>query len=331
MGMRILVTGGAGYIGSTVAAQLLELGHSVVVIDDLRRGHRAAVPSGAELVVGNVGDSEALERAFSAGAVDAVMHFAALAEVGESMKSPAAYFGNNTSNTLRLLEGMLANSVTKIVFSSTAAVFGSPERTPIEETAPKRPTNPYGESKLQVEQMLAWFHQIHGLRYATLRYFNVAGGSPNRGEDHHPESHLIPRILQVALGQHKSIKIFGDDYPTPDGTCVRDYIHVSDLAQAHVLALGALENRAPLIYNLGNGKGFSVQEVVETARRVTGDAIPAKIEARRPGDPPVLVASSEKIIRELGWKPKYAALETIIASAWEWHRTHPKGYDDTKA
>jgi UDP-glucose 4-epimerase len=329
--MRILVTGGAGYIGSTVAAQLLELGHSVVVIDDLRRGHRAAVPSGAELVVGNVGDSEALERAFSAGAVDAVMHFAALAEVGESMKSPAAYFGNNTSNTLRLLEGMLANSVTKIVFSSTAAVFGSPERTPIEETAPKRPTNPYGESKLQVEQMLAWFHQIHGLRYATLRYFNVAGGSPNRGEDHHPESHLIPRILQVALGQHKSIKIFGDDYPTPDGTCVRDYIHVSDLAQAHVLALGALENRAPLIYNLGNGKGFSVQEVVETARRVTGDAIPAEIEARRPGDPPVLVASSEKIIRELGWKPKYAALETIIASAWEWHRTHPKGYDDTKA
>jgi UDP-glucose 4-epimerase len=331
MGMRILVTGGAGYIGSTVAAQLLELGHSVVVIDDLRRGHRAAVPSGAELVVGNVGDNEALERAFSAGAVDAVMHFAALAEVGESMKNPAAYFGNNTSNTLRLLEGMLANSVTKIVFSSTAAVFGSPERTPIEETAPKRPTNPYGESKLQVEQMLAWFYQIHGLRYATLRYFNVAGGTPNRGEDHHPESHLIPRILQVALGQHKSIKIFGDDYPTPDGTCVRDYIHVSDLAQAHVLALGALGNRAPLIYNLGNGKGFSVQEVVETARRVTGDAIPAEIEARRPGDPPVLVASSEKIIRELGWKPKYAALETIIASAWEWHRTHPKGYDDTKA
>jgi UDP-glucose 4-epimerase len=330
MGMRILVTGGAGYIGSTVAAQLLELGHSVVVIDDLRRGHRAAVPSGAELVVGNVGDSEALERAFSAGAVDAVMHFAALAEVGESMKNPAAYFGNNTSNTLRLLEGMLANSVTKIVFSSTAAVFGSPERTPIEETAPKRPTNPYGESKLQVEQMLAWFYQIHGLRYATLRYFNVAGGTPNRGEDHHPESHLIPRILQVALGQHKSIKIFGDDYPTPDGTCVRDYIHVSDLAQAHVLALGALENRAPLIYNLGNGKGFSVQEVVETARRVTRDAIPAEIEARRPGDPPVLVASSEKIIRELGWKPKYAALETIIASAWEWHRTHPKGYDDAK-
>jgi UDP-glucose 4-epimerase len=331
MGMRILVTGGAGYIGSTVAAQLLELGHSVVVIDDLRRGHRAAVPSGAELVVGNVGDNEALERAFSAGAVDAVMHFAALAEVGESMKNPAAYFGNNTSNTLRLLEGMLANSVTKIVFSSTAAVFGSPERTPIEETAPKRPTNPYGESKLQVEQMLAWFNQIHGLRYATLRYFNVAGGNPNRGEDHHPESHLIPRILQVALGQHKSIKIFGDDYPTPDGTCVRDYIHVSDLAQAHVLALGALENRAPLIYNLGNGKGFSVQEVVETARRVTGDPIPAEIEARRPGDPPVLVASSEKIIRELGWKPKFAALETIIASAWEWHLTHPKGYDDAKA
>ncbi|MGB6199309.1 MAG: UDP-glucose 4-epimerase GalE [Candidatus Acidiferrales bacterium] len=331
MGMRILVTGGAGYIGSTVAAQLVESGHTVVVIDDLRRGHRGAAARGAELIVGNVGDAAVLERAFSGAGIDAVMHFAALAEVGESMLNPGAYFSNNTSNTLRLIEAMVARGVRKIVFSSTAAVFGSPERTPIEETAPKKPTNPYGESKLQVEQMLAWFYQIHGLRYATLRYFNVAGGNPNCGEDHVPESHLVPRILQVALGQYKSIKIFGDDYPTPDGTCVRDYVHVSDLAQAHVLALGALESRAPLIYNLGNGKGFSVREVVEAARRVTGHEIPAEIEARRPGDPPVLVASSEKIIRELGWAPKYAALETIISSAWEWHRTHPKGYDDKKA
>jgi UDP-glucose 4-epimerase len=331
MGMRILVTGGAGYIGSTVAAQLLELGHRVVVIDDLRRGHRGALPERVELVEGNVGEAQTLERAFSAEPVDAVMHFAALAEVGESMQAPEVYFHNNTSNTLRLIEAMLKHGVAKLVFSSTAAVFGSPERSPIEETAPKRPTNPYGESKLMVEQMLAWFHQIHGLRYATLRYFNVAGGNPNRGEDHTPESHLIPRILQVALGQHKSIKIFGDDYPTPDGTCVRDYIHVSDLAQAHVLALDALNQRAPLIYNLGNGKGFSVREVVETARRVTGHAIPAEIEGRRAGDPPVLVASSEKIGRELGWTPKFAALESIIASAWEWHRTHPKGYGDAKA
>jgi UDP-glucose 4-epimerase len=331
MGKRILVTGGAGYIGSTVAAQLLELGHSIVAIDNLRRGHRGAVPPGAELIVGNVGDKKTLERAFSGAPVDAVMHFAALAEVGESMQIPEVYFHNNTFNTLRLIESMLEFGVSKFVFSSTAAVFGSPDRSPIEETAAKRPTNPYGESKLLVEQMLAWFHQIHGLRYATLRYFNVAGGNPERGEDHSPESHLIPRVLQVALGQHDRIKIFGDDYPTPDGTCIRDYVHVSDLAQAHVLAMGALEERAPLIYNLGNGKGFSVKEVVETARRVTGHAIPAEIEARRAGDPPELVASSEKIGRELGWKPKFAALESIIASAWEWHRTHPQGYGDTAA
>jgi UDP-glucose 4-epimerase len=229
-----------------------------------------------------------------------------------------------------LIEAMLAHGVKKLVFSSTAAIFGSPERSPIEEMSPARPTNPYGESKLQVERMLWWFNQIHGLRYATLRYFNVAGGSANRGEDHKPESHLIPRTLQVALGQFESIKVFGDDYATPDGTCVRDYIHVSDVGQAHILALEKLESRAPLIYNLGNGKGFSVQEVVEAARRVTGHAIPAEIEARRPGDPPVLVASSEKINRELGWTPKYAALETIVASAWEWHRAHPGGYGDAQ-
>ncbi len=328
MGMRILVTGGAGYIGSTVAAQLLELGHRVVIIDDLRRGRRGAVPPGAELIVGNVGDAECFKRASAGGGIDAVMHFAALSEVGESMRIPEAYFSNNTANTLRLIEAMLAHGVSKLVFSSTAAVYGMPEKSPIEETAAMLPTNPYGESKRMVEQMLAWFHQIHGLRYASLRYFNVAGGNPNRGEDHRPESHSIPRVLQVALGQYDRIKIFGDDYPTPDGTCIRDYIHVSDLGQAHVLALGALEGRGQSIYNLGNGKGFSVKEVVETARRVTGHAIPAEVEARRPGDPPVLVASSEKIGRELGWAPQHAALEDIVESAWQWHRAHPHGYID---
>jgi len=304
------------------------LGHRVVVIDDLRRGHLGAVPLGAELIVGDVGDAECFKRAVAGGGVDAAMHFAALSEVGESMRMPEAYFGNNTVNTLRFVETMLAHGVSKLVFSSTAAVYGTPERTPIEETATMQPTNPYGESKRMVEQMLAWFHQIRGLRYASLRYFNVAGGSADRGEDHRPESHLIPRVLQVALGEHERIKIFGDDYPTPDGTCIRDYIHVGDLAEAHVLALGALEAHGQLIYNLGNGKGFSVREVVETARRVTGHAIPAEVEARRPGDPPVLVASSEKIGRELHWAPQHAALADIVESAWQWHRAHPQGYTD---
>src|ERR1700686_2707999 len=261
--MRVLVTGGAGYIGSVVAEELLQAGHDVVVFDNLSRGHRQAVPKNAELVVGDLGDRTCLDQLLRSRAIDAVMHFAALIEAGESMKAPEEFFRNNTSNALTLLEAMLAAGVKRFVFSSTAALFGNPERTPIEEDDPVHPTNAYGESKLLVERMLAWFHQIHGLRPASLRYFNAAGASrPDQGEAHQPETHLIPRILQVALGRAKHVNIFGTDYPTPDGTCIRDYIHVRDLARAHLLALEglALKNSSPLIYNLGNGQGFSVRE-----------------------------------------------------------------------
>ena len=257
------------------------------------------------------------------------MHFAALIEAGESMKAPEEFFRNNTANALTLLEAMLAVRAKRFVFSSTAALFGNPERTPIEEDDPVHPTNAYGESKLLVERMLTWFHQIHGLRYASLRYFNAAGASrPDQGEAHQPETHLIPRILQVALGRAQHLNIFGTDYSTPDGTCIRDYIHVSDLARAHLLALEALalENSSPLIYNLGNGQGFSVRQVVEVARRVTGHPIPVIESPRRAGDPAVLIASSEKIRRDLGWQPRFPDLETIVESAWRWHRTHPNGY-----
>ncbi len=329
--MRVLVTGGAGYIGSVVADELLQAGHEVVVFDNLSRGHRQAVPKGAALVVGELADRGGLDQLLRSRAIDAVMHFAALIEAGESMKAPEQFFRNNTANALTLIEAMLGAGVKRFVFSSTAALYGNPERTPIAEDDALRPTNAYGESKLLVERMLAWFHQIHGLRYASLRYFNAAGASrSDKGEAHQPESHLIPRILQVALGRAEHASIFGIDYPTPDGTCVRDYIHVSDLAHAHVLALDALENAnensAPLVYNLGNGRGFSVREVVEVARKVTGHAIPAIESPRRPGDPAVLVASSEKIRRELGWQPRFPDLHSIVKSAWEWHRSHPDGF-----
>jgi UDP-glucose 4-epimerase len=327
--MRVLVTGGAGYIGSVVAEELLQAGHQVVVFDNLSRGHRQAVPKNAELVVGDLADRECLDRLFRSRAIDAVMHFAALIEAGESMKAPEEFFRNNTANALTLLEAMLAARVKRFVFSSTAALFGNPECTPIEEDDPVRPTNAYGESKLLVERMLAWFHQIHGLRYASLRYFNAAGASrPDKGEAHQPETHLIPRILQVALGRAEHVNIFGTDYPTPDGTCIRDYIHVSDLARAHLLALEALalENSSPLIYNLGNGQGFSVRQVVEVARIVTGHPVPVIESPRRAGDPAVLIASSERIRRDLGWRPKFPDLKTIVESAWRWHRTQPDGY-----
>jgi len=345
--MRVLVTGGAGYIGSVVADELLQAGHQVVVFDNLSRGHRPAVPKNAELVVGDLADRASLGHLLSSREIDAVMHFAALIEAGESMKSPEDFFRNNTANALTLIEAMLAAQVRRFVFSSTAALFGNPERTPIEEDDPVHPTNAYGESKLLVERMLSWFHQIHGLRYASLRYFNAAGASrPDRGEAHQPETHLIPRILAVALGRAQHVNIFGADYPTPDGTCVRDYIHVSDLARAHLLALDALENHNPsiynpliynpliynpliynpLIYNLGSGQGFSVRQVVEVARAVTGHPIPVIESPRRAGDPAVLVASSRKIQRELGWQPKFPDLKTIVESAWQWHRTHPDGY-----
>jgi len=325
--MRVLVTGGAGYIGSVVADELLQAGHQVVVFDNLSRGHRQAVPKNAELVVGDLTDRASLDQLLRSRQIDAVMHFAALIEAGESMKAPEEFFRNNAANALTLIEAMLAAQVKRFVFSSTAALFGNPERTPIEEDDPVRPTNAYGESKLLVERMLSWFHQIHGLRYASLRYFNAAGASrPDRGEAHQPETHLIPRILAVALGRGQHVNIFGTDYPTPDGTCIRDYIHVSDLARAHLLALDALENPNPLIYNLGSGQGFSVRQVVDVARAVTGHPIPVIESPRRAGDPAVLVAGSKKIRRELGWQPRFPDLKTIVESAWQWHRTHPDGY-----
>ena len=326
--MRILVAGGAGYIGSVVSAELLRAGHQVVVYDNLSHGHRRAVPRGAEVITGEIGDRAALDRAFQQHRPEAVMHFAALIEAGQSMQAPERYFRNNTASTLTLLECMLQQGTRRLVFSSTAALYGNPGRTPIEEDAPLCPTNAYGESKLLVERMLGWFHQIHGLRYASLRYFNAAGAAGDLGEDHRPESHLVPLVLQVAQGKRPSIAIYGADYDTPDGTCVRDYIHVADLAAAHLLALDALAGREQLIYNLGNGRGFSVRQVVEVARKVTGHAIPAKDAPRRAGDPAVLVASSEKIRRELGWQPRSAELEQIVASAWEWRRQHPNGYDE---
>ena len=329
--MKVLVTGGAGYIGSVVADELLQAGHQVVVVDNLSRGHRQAVAKGAELVVSDLADRAALDQLFRSRAIDAVIHLAALIEAGESMKAPQEFFRNNTANALTLLEAMLAAGVKRFVFSSTAALFGNPERTPIEEDDRLQPTNAYGESKLLVERMLAWFHQIHGLRYASLRYFNAAGASrPDKGEAHQPETHLIPRILRVALGRAEHANIFGTDYSTPDGTCVRDYIHVSDLAHAHLLALHALEKSAekssPLIYNLGNGQGFSVRQVVEVTRQVTGHPVPVVESARRAGDPAVLIASSERIRRDLGWQPKFADLKSIVESAWQWHRAYPDGY-----
>jgi UDP-glucose 4-epimerase len=326
MAEKILVTGGAGYIGSVVVAQLLERGYEPVVYDDLLHGHRAALGKDVKLIVGDIGDRAALDRVFAEYQPQAVMHFAAFIEAGESMQHPERFFRNNTANALTLLEAMLAHNVKRFVFSSTAALYGTPEKTPIEENAPLRPTNAYGESKLLVEQMLDWLNRIHRLRYSCLRYFNAAGAAGEQGEDHHPESHLIPLALQVALGTRKELAIFGTDYRTPDGTCVRDYIHVADLASAHLLVLEALQDRDKLIYNLGNGRGFSVREVIETVRKVTGHAIPARESPRRPGDPAVLVASSEKIKKELGWKPKYADLESIVGSAWEWRQAHPNGY-----
>jgi UDP-glucose 4-epimerase len=318
--LNILVTGGAGYIGGTVALRLLAAAHNVIVFDNFSHGHRELVPAGTQVIDGDLADRSLLESVLRDQHVDAVMHFAALIEAGESMVHPERFFRNNTASTLTLLEAMLAAAVKRLVFSSTAAVYGEPKNTPIEETAELKPTNAYGESKLLVEHMLTWLNRIHGLRYASLRYFNVAGAIEGRGEAHEPESHLIPLILDVALGRRQSIKIFGKDYPTPDGTCIRDYVHVGDLADAHVLALGALEQQDRLIYNIGNGQGFSVREVVESVRRVTGHPIPVLEEPRRPGDPAVLVASSRRIMEELHWKPRFNALDDIVRSAWVWHQ-----------
>jgi UDP-glucose 4-epimerase len=318
--VKILVTGGAGYIGGTVTQLLLDRGHTVVVYDNLCHSRSSMAPAGATLIEGDVADNKKLDQLFADGSFAGVMHFAALIEAGESMQKPELYFRNNTMATLTLLEAMVKSNLKRLVFSSTAAVYGEPVSTPIMEDAALLPTNAYGESKLLVEQMLSWMQRIHGLHYASLRYFNVAGAIPGRGEAHEPESHIIPLILDVALGRRRSIKIFGQDYPTPDGTCIRDYIHVQDLAEAHLLAFQALEQRDRMIYNLGNGHGFTVRQVVESARRITGHPIPVEEVPRRPGDPAVLIAGSAKIEHELGWKPKYTQLDDIMSSAWEWHQ-----------
>jgi UDP-glucose 4-epimerase len=309
-----------------VTAELIAAGHHVTVYDNLCHGHRAAVSPEARLVEADIADRAALERVLREGGIEAVLHFAALIEAGESMRSPETYFRVNTAGSLTLLEAMLAAGVRRLVFSSTAAVYGEPDSTPIREDAPLEPTNVYGVSKMLVERMLAWFHRIHGLRYASLRYFNAAGAAGALGEAHQPESHLIPLALQVAMGHRPAISIYGTDYPTRDGTCVRDYVHVSDLAHAHLLALDALEQRDSAIYNLGNGHGFTVREVIEAARKVTGHPIPAVEAPRRAGDPAVLVADSDRIFKELGWRPQCPDLETIVASAWQWQREHPEGY-----
>ncbi len=325
--MRILVTGGAGYIGSVVAAELLGAGEEVIVVDNLALGHRSAVPRQAAFEQGDLRDRAFLDRVFATHKPDAVMHFAANSLVGESVADPMRYFRNNVGGGLTLLDAMIAHGVRKIILSSTANLFAAPRRIPIGEDEPIVPGSPYGETKHILERMLAWLDATCGLRYAALRYFNAAGATDERGEDHRPETHLIPSVLQVALGKRAHVQIYGADYPTRDGTCVRDYIHVVDLAQAHILALRALDEGS-CVYNLGNGRGFTVLEVIETARRVTGHPIPAVVAPRRPGDPPELVASSEKIARELGWKPRFPDLESIVRSAWEWHRRHPDGYPE---
>jgi UDP-glucose 4-epimerase len=325
--MRILVTGGAGYIGSHVVGLLVRDGHRVTVLDTLEKGHREAVHPKAAFVQGNFGDPDLLDRLFTQEPFDAVMHFAAYIEAGESMVDPGRFLVNNTGRTLTLLDRLTAHGVKKFIFSSTAATYGDPQYTPIDEEHPKDPTNAYGYAKLLVEGALEWMHRLKGLGSVSLRYFNASGCSPELGEDHAPETHLIPLVLEVAQGRRAAIKIFGTDYPTPDGTCVRDYIHVLDLASAHLLALQTLREGERRVYNLGNGQGYSVCEVIETARQVTGHPIPVEEAPRRPGDPAVLVASSEKIRRELGWTPAYPELEAIIQSAWAWQQRHPQGYD----
>ncbi|MBI5841741.1 MAG: UDP-glucose 4-epimerase GalE [Chloroflexi bacterium] len=324
--MKILVTGGAGYIGSATAEALLNAGHSVTVYDSLVTGHRAAVPEGAQFIHADLGDSHALAETMKNGQFDAIMHFAAFIEAGESMKDPGKFFRNNFANSLQLMETAVKTGVKKIVFSSTAAVYRSSDE-PLSEESPLGPTNVYGQTKLMTEQALEWYRQIHGLHFAALRYFNACGALPGRGEAHQPESHLIPRVLSVPLGKLESININGNDYPTPDGTCIRDYIHIADLVSAHLLALEALSEKDKLIYNLGSGNGYSVREVIDTARAVIGHAIPSTESPRRPGDPARLVASSEKIRRELGWKPEHENMKDVIASAWEWHKSYPKGYE----
>ncbi|RJP46811.1 MAG: UDP-glucose 4-epimerase GalE [Anaerolineaceae bacterium] len=325
--MNIFVTGGAGYIGSATAEALLKAGHSVTVFDSLVSGHRAAIPEGAIFVKADLKNTRALSAALKAEKFDAVMHFAASIEAGESMKDPGKFFHNNLVNSLHLIEAAVENEVKRFVLSSTAAVYQSSEE-PLTEESPLGPTNVYGQTKLMVEQALEWYRKIYGVHFAALRYFNACGALPGRGEAHQPESHLIPRVLSVPLGKLDSININGTDYPTPDGTCIRDYIHIADLVSAHLLALDALALRDRLVYNVGSGSGYSVREVIEMARAVTEHDIPAVESPRREGDPARLVASSEKIRRELGWNPAHDDLREILSSAWEWHKSHPNGYQE---
>jgi UDP-glucose 4-epimerase len=323
--MKVFVTGGAGYIGSICVEQLLDQGHAVTVFDNLTEGHRRAVDPRAPLVVGDLANRDAISGAIRDAAPDAVMHFAANALVAESMANPSKYFRNNVANGLNLLDALIENGVKRFVFSSTCATFGMPDRVPIDESAPQCPVNPYGESKLLFEKILRWYDEIHGLVYVALRYFNAAGATDRLGEDHRCETHLIPNILRVALGKNEAVQVFGTDYPTPDGTCIRDYIHILDLAQAHILALG-VETSAR--YNLGTGGGTSVREVIAACERISGKKIGVLEKSRRPGDPPRLVAASDKIKAELGWKPAFESIGRIVESAWAWHEKFPDGYGD---
>jgi UDP-glucose 4-epimerase len=325
--VNILVTGGAGYIGSLVVEQLIEHGHAAVVYDDLSGGHRGAVAEDSILIEGSLSERDKLIRAFERHKVEAVIHLAASSQAEESMRNPHLYFTNNVSAGIALFDAMLSIGIKRIVFSSSAAVYGVPETVPITEEMPLQPSNPYGESKLSFERMLRWYDEAYQLRYVSLRYFNAAGASERFGEDHDPESHLIPNVLRAASGKANHVDIFGEDYNTPDGTCVRDYIHAIDLANAHILALKVTE-RGSEIYNLGYGNGYSVAEVVEMARQVTGRWISTEAAPRRAGDPPVLIANPDKIMRDLGWNPRHSELDRIIESAWRWHRTNPEGYSD---
>ena len=321
--MKVLVTGGAGYIGSVTTELLLDAGHDVVVFDSLERGHREAVDPRARLVVGDLRNRDAISRAVADAKPDAVIHFAAYALVGESMTRPELYFENNVIGALNLADAMLRAGVGRIVFSSTCATYGQPERVPIAEDTPQWPQNPYGESKLLIEKALIWYERIHGIKSVFLRYFNACGATRKYGEDHDPETHLIPLVLQVALGRRGRAQIFGDDYETPDGTCVRDYVHIVDLAHAHILALTTPHSGA---FNLGNGTGYSVKQVIDVAREVTGHPLPVDVAPRRQGDPPRLVASPDRARMKLGWKPRFDDLRAIVRSAWEWHQAHPRGY-----
>ena len=323
--MNVLVTGGAGYIGSICVEELLNAGHKVAVYDDLSEGHRSAVDPRARFILGRPDAPGDILKAVQDCGPEAILHFAANALVGESMVNPGKYFRNNVANGLKLVDAAVQTGVKKFVFSSTCATYGPPDRVPMTEDLPQRPINPYGESKLMFERILHWYHELHRLEFVAFRYFNAAGASEKLGEHHRTETHLIPNVLKVPLGQAKHCEIYGTDYPTPDGTCIRDYIHITDLAQAHILALAPGKQG---FYNLGNGDGYSVRQVIQTCEKITGTKIPTVEKPRRPGDPPKLVASAAKAIRDLGWQPKYPKLEDIIATAWAWHSRHPSGYAD---